>query len=241
MKESDQELLTGPWLSLAQPLSESAPSLAGNIRIWADHEVGARYAGTVRVTRIELPSHVGTHIDAPSHVLDTGKPLDRFPISHFMGPGVVLDLPRQGPVEVCAKDLDDSGAEIREGDIVLLSFGYAEQYQLESYFHHPYLSMDAARFFVDRRVKMVGFDTLTPEIPFALRDGEFDFAIHRVLLSNDVLVMENIGGEVARLAGRRVEVVAVPWMIKDSDGAPVVPLARAAWSEHGHSPGLADV
>src|SRR5699024_4106365 len=44
-----------------------------------------------RETRLELFSHVGTHMDAPAHMLSSGATLDTLPVSAFMGTAWVLD------------------------------------------------------------------------------------------------------------------------------------------------------
>ena len=48
-------------------------------------------------TRVETFSHVGTHIDAPSHILPGGKTLDEYPANTFWGTAWVLDVSKLGP------------------------------------------------------------------------------------------------------------------------------------------------
>ena len=44
-----------------------------------------------RETLLHMYSHTGTHMDAPAHMIEGGKPLDAFPAEAFVGRGFVLD------------------------------------------------------------------------------------------------------------------------------------------------------
>ena len=42
---------------------------------------------TIRITAINMGSHTGTHIDAPSHFVDGGKTLHEIPMDALVGAG----------------------------------------------------------------------------------------------------------------------------------------------------------
>ena len=44
-----------------------------------------------RETLICIYSHVGTHIDPPAHVYETGLTLDLLPLTQFIGQAIVID------------------------------------------------------------------------------------------------------------------------------------------------------
>ena len=44
-----------------------------------------------RETLLEMYSHTGTHMDAPAHMLPSGRTLDDFPAETFAGRGFVVD------------------------------------------------------------------------------------------------------------------------------------------------------
>jgi arylformamidase len=48
-----------------------------------------------RVSRLELGTQTGTHIDAPAHFIDGGMPLDSLPLERLLGPYFLVDLPRR--------------------------------------------------------------------------------------------------------------------------------------------------
>lgn len=45
-----------------------------------------------RLKYLRLGSHTGTHVDAPSHMIENGETLDRLPLDRFFGKAMVVDL-----------------------------------------------------------------------------------------------------------------------------------------------------
>lgn len=188
------------------------------------------YGHPFTMTRISMAAHTGTHVDAPRHFLADGKTIDQYPADVFTGPGVVLDVRRDGATATTAAELAAAPPGIRPGEIVLLWFGYASRFGTKEYADaHPYLSEDAAEYLVGMRVPVVGFDLPTPDLPGALRGASFGFPVHDILLSSDCLIIENLGPGLEEVAGQRIEVFAAPLLIEGADGAParVVALPRA--------------
>lgn len=216
-----------PWRSLAQTLSEDIPKVREDWPISFDAFEEPHVNGIVgRITQARFPVHTGTHIDAPVHLFPGAKGIDAYPVEHFVGPGVVLAIDAGPGDQITASQLLAAEPEIMEGDIVFLSTGQAEAFNTPDYHDHPYLSEDAAELLVERKVRVVGLDTLTPDAPVARRPEGFAFPVHSILLSNDVLIIENLGGALADSAGHRVEVSMAPVPIAGADGAPIVPLVR---------------
>ncbi len=175
----------------------------------------------VSITEIHVAAHVGTHIDAARHFFPDGPSIDAYPTGRFVGPGVVLDAVRDGPVPLTASDLRAMRPEIRRGDIVFIYFGYAERFGREGYRAHPYLSVDAAEFLVERGANIIGTDTITPDVPVVARQPGFDWPIHRRLLGRNVLIVENLGAGLKEVLGRRLTLAVLPLRILGGDGSPV--------------------
>ena len=176
-------------------------------------------------TEIRMAAHVGTHIDAARHFYPEGPSIDQYPYTRFSGPGVVLDVRREGPLPITGDELRRATPEIRSGDIVLLYTGYAERFGQDAYRHHPYLAEDAAEFLVQRKVSMVGTDTITPDVPVAHRAEGFGHPIHRLLLKHDVLIIEHLGPGLKEVLGRRLLLATLPLRIVGGDGSPIAACA----------------
>lgn len=217
------------WVDLSQPLFAEMPSgpARGVPRFSSDtlwrHDADA--SCEIRITRVAMSAHTGTHVDAARHFYRHGRSIDEYPVHAFVGRGVVLDVPRDGVTAVTADDLAQAEPRIEEGDIVFLRFGYGERFAAEAYHAHPHLRADAAEYLVARAARLVGVDTLTPELPHGYRDDDFDFPVHRCLLYADIPIVENLGPGLKEVVGQRLTLGAVPLRIVGADGAPATAFA----------------
>ena len=219
------------WVGLNQPLYEGMPraSERSEVRFEPEHLDDGPPEASVRITHLTLSSHVGTHVDAALHFIPGGRSIDQYPVEAFTGPGVVLDVAREGVVPVTRADVE--GADVREGDIVLFHLGYGHLFGTPGYADHPYLAADTADWLVEKGVRLIGVDTPTPELGGKHRPPGYPFPVHMTLLSRDILIIEHLGANLAQLAGHRVEVTAVPMPIRGADGAPASVLARVVETE----------
>jgi arylformamidase len=216
------------WVDLSQPLFNGMPRAAahGEPCFWVEELRDETGAPVARITHLEMSAHVGTHVDAALHFVTGGRAIDQYPLDAFAGPGVALDVRRDGVTPLDADDLEAARPTVEPGDVVLLWLGYAERFRDASYADHPYLTAEAADWLVERGARLVGVDTITPDLPGPHRPRGFDFPVHRRLLGHDVLIVENLGPGLARLAGHRIEFRAAPFAIEGGDASPIVPLAR---------------
>jgi len=128
----------------------------------------------------------------------------------------VISVKKNGGEEVTAKDLEASGVTVNRGDILMLHTGWDEKFDSPDYNLHPYLSVDAAEWMVQKGIKMFGIDCITVDLPTPLRPKGFDFPVHRTLLGNNVLIAENVTN-LASVVGKRTRIMALPLRVKGSD------------------------
>lgn len=159
---------------------------------------------------VSVGTHVGTHIDAPFHMLADGKTLDQIPVEQFVGRGVYIKVDGEFDLEAIRR------ADIREGDIVLFNTGADEFYHEARYWETPEMSEDVARYLVEKKIKMVGMDMSGPDEP--------PFKTHKILLGGGVLIIENLTN-VGLLAGKDFTVYALPVKL-ELDGAPARVIAQ---------------
>jgi arylformamidase len=216
------------WVDLGQPWSDhmSFGPVHGRPRLemetaWRDdHDANC----VVSVTRLSASAHTGTHVDAPRHFFADGPSIDDLPLEAFIGDGVVLDLVRPPGGPVTADDLGSATPRIEAGDIVFLRLGFGERFGDDAYRDHPYVTEDAARMLVDRGIRMLGVDTLSPELPHHRRAAGFEFPVHRLLLGAGVLIVENLGPGLRTVAGTRTKLAAIPVRIEGGDAGPAAAL-----------------
>ncbi|WP_297474669.1 cyclase family protein [Thermococcus sp.] len=143
---------------------------------------------------LKMGEHTGTHVDAPAHFIPGGKTVDELPLEKFIGEGLVLDV-RGGEGEIKLDEIPDSGYFDR---VVLFLTGGRE------------LSPEVALFLVAEGAKAVGTDSMSIG----------DEAVHKILLSAEVPVFENLAGLEA-LLGREFTFIALPLKIEGGSGSPV--------------------
>jgi arylformamidase len=180
----------------------------------------------LNVTRMDTIVHMGTHVDAPRHFFLDGPSMEAIPLERMMGRGVVLRMekPAYGVIE--PSDLERASPRIEPGDIVAIDTGWSARWGTPAWDQQPCLSQEAARWLLEKRVKMVAVDTPTPDIPLDRRPPDFNWPVHRTLLAHGILIAEQLAN-LARLADRRVEFVFAPLPIAGSDGSPARVIARA--------------
>jgi kynurenine formamidase len=176
----------------------------------------------INVTKLDVCVHHGTHIDAPVHFVPGGRTVADLELEEVSGAAIGLDLSGRPPAAITARDLDAAGAGVQDGDLVFLHTGWGRWFSEDParYEIHPYLAVDAARWLVDRRVKLVALDVPSPDMPVPLRGPGFDWPIHHLLLESGTLIAEHLAN-LDRVAGRRFRALGFPLPIVGADGSPV--------------------
>jgi kynurenine formamidase len=161
---------------------------------------------------LHIGTHAGTHIDAPFHMVHGGKTLDEFPVSKFVGRGRYIRA-EGGKFDLATLQAID----IKAGDVVLFHTGLSDNIADPAYFEEsPEVPADIAEYLAQKKVSMVGLDMCSPD--------EEPYAIHKILLKEDVLIIENLVG-LDKLAGKEFKVFALPLKLA-VDGAPARVIAE---------------
>ncbi len=165
--------------------------------------------------KISTGMHVGTHMDAPLHMVKNGIFISQVPVEKFIGRGVLLDA-RGAKGEVDRSILDQK--KVQEGDIVLILTGHGSKFRHEDYFTtFPWVSEGLAKDLTSKRVAAVGLDTPSPD--------QAPYPIHRILLAQGVLIIENLENLEKLVGCDRFEVIALPAKLR-VEAAPVRVVAR---------------
>jgi len=153
--------------------------------------------------------HVGTHIDAPLHMIAEGKYLSEISIQRFVGRGHLIDA-RKCTKEIPMELLDSK--KIEKDDIILVMTGFSKLYKEKEYYEsYPELSSAFAEKAVKLGVKMVGMDIPSPD--------RQPFPVHKILLKNEILIIENLTNLDALISIDRFTVFALPIKLY-ADAAP---------------------
>lgn len=163
-------------------------------------------------------------------------------VEPIVGRGVLLDLAALHGVgclppayEVTVEDLERAeqaaGVEVREGDSVLIRTGWASHWADPDVFRGqvggaPGPGADAGRWLAERRVRLVGGETIAFEVirPGA---GHATLPVHRILLVEagvHIIETMNLAG-LAVAGSAEFLLVVAPLKIVGGTGSPVRPLA----------------
>lgn len=152
------------------------------------------------MTRVEIVTHVGTHIDAPCHFLEGTASIDEIPLSDTVKPGRVIPLAHIQPRSpVTADEILATGVEFDNSVIPLLHTGWTDRaWGTDDFWNNMiYLHASAAELMVERGVRAVALDFF-PESPFwlGIDVGAKPGRNHKTLLGNGVTLIQmltNIG------------------------------------------------
>ena len=214
----------GDWIDLTWPLSPSVPRL-GSFPAPRSERIASIPDDPLNITELSMIVHVGTHVDSPRHFFSDGPALESVPLPRLMGTGVVwrIDKALYGMIE--PEDLEPMRPQLEPGDILLLDTGVAQYAGTPDYDRHAAVSVAAAQWLVDKKIKLLAVDTPTPEISIHKRPPGFDWPVHHTLLRDGVLISEQVANA-RSLAGRRAEFLFLPLNIVGADGAPARVLGR---------------
>lgn len=174
----------------------SHPITAGMTRYPLQPDVTIEVLGSrLKAHVLSIGSHIGTHVDAPIHAIDGGARMDELDLERFRGTAVVSSVTRQAGEEITVADILAGGPEPRAGEVLLVHTGWDREFDdAVAYEDHPWLADEVADWAVELGLNMVGIDAFSPDQPIDRRvdNANFHYPIHRTLLGNDVLIIENL-------------------------------------------------
>jgi len=197
-----------------------------------ERPMGKKEFKTSAITsRLDIPSHFGTHIDAPRHFLFNAPGVDQIDLKKLIGkarvisvkadsPPLQASLPaRQGGVRGGKKGTLISKAQlqkhsIKKGEKILLKTG---SYRLlkKNKFTADYssLSLEAAQYLAKVGIDLVGIDYFGIEAKSA--PGH---PVHKALLAKKIVIIE--GCDLSKVPNGNYNIAALPLKLKNGDGAP---------------------
>jgi len=167
-----------------------------------------------------MPTHTGTHIDAPAHMLAGAASLDQLGIDRFFGPARVVDASVLPGPEIGLGFLEARQADLEGAEFVLFHTGWSRKWGQEAYFTgFPVLAPEAARWLCGRGLKGLGFDASSID-PVAA--GTYEN--HQICFQAGLILIENLTG-LEPLIGRSFLFSCLPLKLERADGSPVRAIA----------------
>jgi kynurenine formamidase len=210
--------LTGPMSPAMWRYDQSFPAFATEPATSVEGEGFA-------VQRVTISTHMGTHTDAPGHLIPDGTMIDALPLESFVGWAKVLRVGPCGPLEeIEGARLEAAGRDLGAGDVALIETGWGSRWTSPGYeLDHPFLTVSAGEWLIARGVRLVGMDTpglMDPRIDLSPGSGDQSPVVDRMLLEAGTPYVAALRNLEAIRADRAL-FVGMPLNLVGLDGAPM--------------------
>lgn len=198
----------------------------------------------LRSDSINMATHAGTHLDAPSHFSKSSWSVEQIPLDRLIDvPLTVLDLSakvqanRSYSFLVSDFQTKDNQSLVMGKSVVLVYTGISEFYKdgykgyigtemngtavLQS-MKSPGFSAEAANYLVKQGVYGVGLDAISADSSERQVKPEFDPVAHVEFNKNNVYILENVSNKLKELIGKQSPRITIaPLPIVNGTGSPV--------------------
>ena len=168
-----------------------------------------------RETSFQFHSHLGTHIDAPAHMLKDGLTLDKMDVSAFHGKAIIIHVPEETS-DIERIFLEPFSKMLEDAEFVLFRTGWSNFWGQQKYFEEfPVLTTKALEFLLEFNLKGIGFDTISADPVEST-----DYRNHYTIFKNGLIIIENLIFP-DDLKINRGEFSCYPLPYEKADGSPV--------------------
>lgn len=209
------------YIDLTQTISEDMPVYPGTERPILDRTFNIKDYGFAE-TKISMFSHTGTHIDAPSHMVEGAKNLDEYPVDRFFGKAFLLDLKKDEmkAIEALRQELDNLSTPV---DFLVIRTGWSEKWGSDDYFNDfPIPTKEVLELFFEKGLKGIGIDAISVD-PV----GSTAFENHMLIFGHDAIIIENLCN-LDRIKTTTFDITLLPLKMEASDGMSARVVARVS-------------
>ena len=189
------------------PIHEGMPVYEHNPGVRVERARSIAAGDTVNISRLDLGSHTGTHVDAPLHFFEGGAGADTIDPTVLVGEAHVVDA------TALRDDIDAESLERLDipagAERLIFKTPNSELWRLD-HFTHDFIRFveSGARRLVEGGVRLVAIDYLSIG----------DEGAHRVLLGNGVVPVEGL--DLREVEAGSCTLYCLPLKLVGCDGAP---------------------
>ncbi len=208
------------WIDVTATLDpNTTPVYPGNAPLKFHFVSDMRRGDGFTLSALSLGAHSGTHIDAPSHFIRDGAPIDQVPLEPLIGPARVIDIP-DAVESINAAELNRH--KWRGVPRVLFRTRSSQRgWMHDSTFHRDfaYIAPDAARLLADAGVELVGVDYISAE-----QFGAPAPLTHKTLLGKGIPIVEGL--VLDKVPAGDYDLIVLPMKIGGHEAAPARAVLR---------------
>jgi len=196
---------------ISVPIRHSGIVYPGNPEIHVSASQSIAAGAGANVSSIAFGSHTATHVDAPLHFIDGGRPVDEIPLETLIGPARLVRF--AGDVlAIGERDLVPHNLEGCER-VLLATRNSALLAGKEFVRDYTYLAPGGAEYLASLGVILVGIDYLSVE---QFRSGHH--RTHHTLLGREIVIVEGL--DLSKPEAGEYELICLPLRMEGLDGAP---------------------
>jgi arylformamidase len=207
------------WIDITLPLGKVIPVLpSGASESPVPDPIVYRFfdvdkGDKATMSRIEISSHDGTHIDSPLHFIYGGMTIDEMPIETTVGPARVIEI--KDEKEITVQELEPYN--IKSGERILFKTVNSPRVYSKRQYDGPFvvISPEASAYLADKKIRLVGMDYLTIA---SIEPMENIGIVHETLLRNGVFILEGLN--LAWVEPGDYELICLPLRIEKGDAGP---------------------
>jgi kynurenine formamidase len=219
-------------LSVVVDATTQGPPAAGSPPVLL--ETAFRGPGHWQSSRMAALLHTGTHVDAPLHVVEGGRPIHDVTLDELAGTAVVLDLSDAGEREVIDGARLSRAAEALShaptpGEIVVVRTDWTDRWWgtfPDYYTRSPFLTEEAGAWLAAMHPRAVVVDFFEEECAVSTEFSSEDFVVHRAILGADVPLIEQ-ATRIGTVRAERFEIRAAMVSLAGVEASPCRLFAEA--------------
>jgi arylformamidase len=167
----------------------------------------------VTMSRIEMSSHDGTHIDAPLHFIPGGSTIDVMPIETTIGPCRVIGIKDETSITV--KELKRH--RIKAGERILFKTKNSPRvWAVRQYAGKSVtISLEAARYLAEKKVRLVGIDFISVASADPMENVN---DVHKAFLGNGIYILEALN--LSSVKPGKYDLICLPLRLENGDAGP---------------------
>lgn len=213
-------------IDLTHPLNPFVPTWGGSCGFCL--EVKRDYDKMFRVQQMKMHAGIGTHMDAPSHLIKGGASIADIPVEQLVVPCCVIDVStKAGPdYQISIQDIEEYETAyglIPKNSLVIGYTGWDRFWSIpDSYrnvdekgqMHFPSFSLHSAKLLIEREVSGIAIDTLSPDCL------DPTFPVHTLFLGNGKYIIENVANA-GPMPPKGSYVIALPLRAEGATESPI--------------------
>ncbi|WP_434222655.1 cyclase family protein [Limnospira platensis CENA597] len=164
------------------------------------------------VSQLDTDVHVGTHVDAPCHFIESGTAVEDLSLDVLMGVAYVAELPEVQAVT--ALDLEKLNLPPKTTRLLLYTTNSQLWQDNVTEFNKDFVALtaDGAQWLVDKGIRLIGVDYLSVQ---RYHDSTLT---HEILLKAGIIIVEGLN--LTNVAAGMYQLVCLPIKLVGSDGSP---------------------